>query len=79
MSRRYAYGLIDEAVDVLDGVRVREATEVRTGSGVEHKKKALLVDCEQVHTDGAGVTQFTTGVAVEVPRTAAERGQEDDQ
>ena len=79
MSRRYAYDLIDEAVDVLDGVRVREATEVRTGSGVEHKKKALLVDCEEDHTGEVGVNQFTTGTAVEEPQTAAERGQEDDQ
>lgn len=60
VSRRYAYELIDEAAAVRDGMRVREATDVQTGSGVEHKKKALLVDCEQGHTDTVGVNQFTT-------------------
>ncbi|WP_255196515.1 hypothetical protein [Halorarius litoreus] len=49
VSRRYAYDLIDEAAVELEGVRVREATDVQTASGVEHKKKALLVDCEAVH------------------------------
>ena len=64
VSRRYAYDLIEEAAEELDGVRMREATDVRTSTGVEHKKKALLVDCEAVHTDGAGVNQFTTETAV---------------
>lgn len=75
MSRRYPHDLIDEAVDVLDGVRVREATDVRTSTGVEHKKKALFVDCEQAHTGEAGVNQFTTGMGVEEPQTAAARDQ----
>lgn len=64
VSRRYAYDLIEEAADVCAGVRVREATDVQTSTGVKHKKKALLVDCEQVHTDGGSVNQFTTQRAV---------------
>jgi hypothetical protein len=59
--RRYAYELIDAAADQLEGARVRAATEVQTSTGVEHKKKALLVDCEAVHGDDAGVNEFTTG------------------
>jgi hypothetical protein len=65
VSRRYAYDLIDEAADTLDGARVREATDVQTSTGVEHKKKALLVDCEAVHPDGAGVNEFTTQIGAD--------------
>jgi hypothetical protein len=61
VSRRYAYDLIDEMADVVAGVEVREATDVKTGSGTEHKGKALLVDCEAVHHNGGGVNEFTTG------------------
>lgn len=39
VSRRYAYELIDEAAAELAGARVREATDVWTGFGVEQKKK----------------------------------------
>ncbi len=60
VSRRYAYDLIEEAAEVYAGVRVREARDVQTSTGVEHKKKAMLVDCEAVHGNGAGVNQFTT-------------------
>lgn len=45
VSRRYAYELIDEAAEMCAGVRVREATDVQTSTGVEHKKKVLPVDC----------------------------------
>lgn len=58
--RRCAYDLTDEAATVLAGVRVREATDVRTSTGIEHKKKALLVDCEGVHASEGGVNTFTT-------------------
>jgi hypothetical protein len=34
---------------------------VQTSTGVEHKKKALLVDCETVHGEDTGVNEFTTG------------------
>ena len=78
VSRRYVYDLVDKAAEELDGVRVREATDVRTNTGVEHKKKALLVDCEVVHTDGEGVNQFTTGTAVDESRIVAEHHSEDD-
>jgi len=78
VSRRYAYDLIEEATTVLDGVRVREATDVQTSTGVEHKKKALLVDCEQVHTDGMGVNQFATGIAGGEAQAADEILQEGD-
>jgi len=61
VSRRYAYELIDEMAAVVEGVEVREATQVKTGSGTERKGKALLVDCEAVHHDDGGVNQFTTG------------------
>ncbi len=63
VSRRYAYELIEAMDDEVDGVRLREATQVQTGSGVEQKRKALLVDCDRVHATGAAVTQFTTGGA----------------
>jgi hypothetical protein len=64
VSRRYAYDLIDEAAEVCVGVRIREATDIQTSTGVEHKKKALLVDGEVAHTNGDGVNQFTTEKAV---------------
>ncbi len=60
VSRRYAYELIDDAAATLDGARVREATDVQTSTGVEHKKKALLVDCESVHGLDEAVNSFTT-------------------
>jgi hypothetical protein len=60
ISRRYAYDLIEEAAEMCAGVRLREAKDVQTSTGVEHKKKALLVDCEAVRVDGDGVKQFTT-------------------
>lgn len=78
VSRRYAYDLIDEAAEALDGVRVREASDVQTSTGVEHKKKALLVDCEAVHTNGESVNQFTTGGAVDESDARAERYREGD-
>ena len=65
VSRRYAYELIDDAAATLDGARVREATDVQTSTGVEQKKKALLVDCEVVHGDDAGVNKFTTRMAAD--------------
>jgi hypothetical protein len=68
VSRRYAYDLIEAMDDTVDGVRVREATQVQTGSGVEQKGKALLVDCDRVHATGDGVNQFTTGVEAEQER-----------
>jgi hypothetical protein len=77
VSRRYAYDLIDVAAERLDGARVREATEVQTGSGVEHKKKALLVDCEQVHTGADAVNSFTTGVAGEPAAASGEHESEE--
>jgi hypothetical protein len=61
VSRRYAYELIEAMDGAVDGVRVREATAVQTGSGVEQKGKALLVDCVRVQRETAGVNQFTTG------------------
>lgn len=61
VSRRYAYDLVETiAVDV-DGVQVRESTQVATANGTKHKQKALLVDCEQVHGLADGVNSFTTG------------------
>lgn len=60
VSRRYAYDLLDAMADEIQGVRLREAQRVETGSGVEHKQKALLVDCEEVHSDQRRVKQFTT-------------------
>ncbi|MFC7176983.1 hypothetical protein [Halosegnis marinus] len=59
VSRRYAYELIDDAAAEIDGARVREATSGQSGGAP--KKKALLVDCEQVRTGDDGVNQFTTG------------------
>ncbi|KAB7514659.1 hypothetical protein DM867_05955 [Halosegnis rubeus] len=59
VSRRYAYELIDDAAAELAGARVRNAASGES-SGAS-KKKALLVDCEQVHVEGGGVNQFTTG------------------
>lgn len=60
VSRRYAYELIDEAAVELAGARVREAADVQTGSGVEQKKKALLVDCEATCGESVGMSEFTT-------------------
>jgi hypothetical protein len=61
VSRRYAYELIDEMGEAVEGVEVREARQVQTGSGTERKGKALLVDCDLVHHNGGGVNEFTTG------------------
>jgi hypothetical protein len=61
VSRRYAYDLTEAMGTDIDGVQVREARQVQTGSGVEQKRKALLVDCERVHATGGDVNQFTTG------------------
>jgi hypothetical protein len=60
VSRRYAYELIEAMDRDIEGVRVRDATAVQTGAGVEQKPKALLVDCDRVHATGDGVNQFTT-------------------
>jgi hypothetical protein len=49
VSRRYAYDLVEVIAAAVDGVRVRESREVTTETGIEHKQKALLVDCEFVH------------------------------
>jgi len=61
VSRRYAYELIDVMGEEVTGVAVREPQHVTTGSGTKQKGKALLVDCEAVHSESAGVNQFTTG------------------
>lgn len=61
VSRRYAYDLMEAMADDLDGVSVREATRVTTGTGEQRKKKAILVDCERVHEDTEPVNSFTTG------------------
>lgn len=60
VSRRYAYELIDAMGAEVDGVEVREATRVRTGSGTTRKGKALLVNCERVQSGGS-VNEVTTG------------------
>ncbi|MFC7047213.1 hypothetical protein ACFQH6_19020 [Halobacteriaceae archaeon GCM10025711] len=60
VSRRYAYELIDTMPEDVDGVTVRAAKQVPTGSGRKHKKKALLVDCERIHAEQGGVNKFTT-------------------
>jgi len=78
VSRWYAYDLIDDAAELVDGMRVREATDVQTSTGVEHKNKALLIDCERVHEDGATVDSFTTRNGGEDGRRAAEISQEGD-
>ncbi|MEF8825338.1 MAG: hypothetical protein V5A27_03210 [Halapricum sp.] len=64
VSRRYAYDLLEAIAAEVDGVRLRESRQVETGSGTERQGKALLVDCERVHNDRAGVNQFTTGEGV---------------
>jgi hypothetical protein len=61
VSRRYAYELIDVMGDEVTGVTVREPQRVETSTGTKQKGKALLVDCEVVHSDHEGVNQFTTG------------------
>lgn len=65
VSRRYAYDLLDAMAEEIQGVQLREAQDVETGSGVEHKQKALLVDCEDVHSDTWTVNQFTTAAGRE--------------
>lgn len=61
VSRRYAYDLIDAMGEEVDGVQVREATQVETSGGTKRKGKALLVDCEAVHAVDGAVKEFTTG------------------
>jgi hypothetical protein len=61
VSRRYAYELINAMGDEVAGVTVREPQRVETGTGTKQKGKALLVNCEAVHSDPEGVNQFTTG------------------
>ena len=63
MSRRYAYKLIETMAGCIDGVSMREAHEVQTGSGTARKGKALLVDCDVVHSGDERVNQFTTAGA----------------
>ena len=60
VSRRYAYDLVEAMADDLEGVGVREAGRVETGSGVKRRSKALLVDCEAVQASNGGVKEFTT-------------------
>jgi len=60
VSRRYAYDLLEEIAETVPGVRLRDAQRVQTGSGVEQKRKALLVDCEVVHRETRGVKEHTT-------------------
>jgi hypothetical protein len=60
VSRRYAYELIETVAGCIDGVGMREAQEVQTGSGTARKGKALLVDCDVVHSGNERVNQFTT-------------------
>jgi len=61
VSRRYTYDLIEEMGAEVPGVDVREARQVKTGSGTKRKGKALLVDYEAVHELGEGGKAFTTG------------------
>lgn len=60
VSRRYAYDLIDAMGASIDGVEVREARTVPTGTGPERQGKALLVNCERVHELDGGVNRFNT-------------------
>ena len=60
VSRRYAYDLVEAMADDLDGVAVREAQEVETGSGTTQKPKALLVDCDAIQASGGAVNEVTT-------------------
>lgn len=61
VSRRYAYDLVDAIAADVDGVRLRESTQIQTGNGTKHKQKTLLVDCEEVHGLDEAVNSFTTG------------------
>jgi hypothetical protein len=61
VSRRYAYDLVDVIAAAVDGSRVRESQGVTTGTGTEHKQKALLVDCDRVYVVEEVVNSFTTG------------------
>ncbi|WP_348611670.1 hypothetical protein [Halobaculum rarum] len=60
VSRRYAYDLVEAIAADVDGVRIRESRQVKTGSGTKRKQKALLVDCEAVHGLDDAVNSFTT-------------------
>jgi len=60
VSRRYAYELIEMIGDEVDGTTVRESRQVKTSNGTEHKGKALLIDCEAVHSEGGVMSEFTT-------------------
>lgn len=59
VSRRYACELTEATGSDVDGVQVREERQIQTGSGVEQKPTALLVDCDQAHTAGDGLGRFT--------------------
>ncbi|MFC6993168.1 hypothetical protein ACFQH3_19185 [Haladaptatus sp. GCM10025707] len=61
VSRRYAYDLLEAMAKSVDGCQLREAQSVQTSTGVKQKRKALLVDCEEVHSNHGDVNQFTTG------------------
>ena len=52
--------MVEAIAEDVEGVRVREAQAVETGSGVQQKSKALLVDCEVVQASGGAVNEFTT-------------------
>jgi len=65
VSRRYAYDLLEEIAEIVTGVRLREAKRVQTGSGLEQKRKALLVDCDVVHTDTRVVNKHTTPIGAQ--------------
>ncbi|WP_276248630.1 hypothetical protein [Haladaptatus sp. YSMS36] len=61
VSRRYAYDLLEEMAESVEGCQLREAQSIQTSTGVKQKRKALLVDCEEVHSNRGDVNQFTTG------------------
>ena len=44
----------------IEGIHMREATQVNTGSGVQREGKALLVDCDAVHMESEAVNKFIT-------------------
>jgi type II secretory pathway component PulJ len=60
VSRRYAYDLVEDIAE-LDHCRLREAATVQTSTGTKRKAKAVLVDCEAVHSVKTDVKSFTTG------------------
>jgi len=60
VSRRYAYDLLENIAEDVDGACLRQSKQIDTGSGTKQKPKALLVDCETIHTDDDTVNNFTT-------------------